>query len=62
LPTMRPTSSLRARERDKKVKWLRKLRERIQHFSLALRPQMVRAMWVRDFVKKETQRLEELAV
>ena len=50
---MRPASSLRSRERDKKIKWLRKLRERIQHFSLALRPQMVRAMWVRDFVQEE---------
>jgi len=48
-----PRSAIIARERDKKIAWLRKLRERIQHFSLALRPQTVRAMWVGDIVKKE---------
>jgi len=59
---MRPKGILRQHERDKKVNWLRQLREELQHFSLALRPQTVRMIWVRDFVKKEAQRSEVLAV
>jgi len=62
LPTIRPRTGMRARERDKKIEWLRGLRERLQHFSLALRPQMIRAMWVKDLVKKEAQRSEVLSV
>ncbi|KPV63530.1 MAG: hypothetical protein AOA66_0807 [Candidatus Bathyarchaeota archaeon BA2] len=54
MPNLRPKTSLHARERDKKVKWLRQLRKKLQHFSLTLRPQMIRAIWVRDIVKKET--------
>jgi len=53
LPTMRPRTSLRSLERDRKVKWLRELREKLQHFSIVLRPQTIRMMWVRDVVKKE---------
>jgi len=53
VPTMRPKTSLRSRERDKKVKWLRQLRQKLQHFSLALRPQTIRAIWVKDIVEKE---------
>jgi len=49
-----PRSAITARERDRKIKWLRKLRERIQYFSVALRPQRVRMMWVNDLAKKET--------
>jgi len=43
--TMRPQN--RNVERDKKITWLRKLRERTQHLSIGFRPQMVRAMWMR---------------
>jgi hypothetical protein len=50
---VRPKSGLRARERDKKVKWLRQIREKLQHFSVPLRPITVRMMYVRDVVKKE---------
>jgi hypothetical protein len=53
LQTVRPKSGLRARERDKKVKWLRQIREKLQHFSVPLRPITVRMMYVRDVVKKE---------
>jgi hypothetical protein len=52
---MRPKSGLRARERDKKVKWLRQVREKLQHFSVPLRPITIRMMYVRDVVKKEEQ-------
>jgi len=48
-----PRSAITSKERDKKIAWLRKLREKVQYFSLALRPQTVRAMWARDIVKKE---------
>jgi hypothetical protein len=41
---MRPQN--RNLERDKKIIWLRKLRERTQHLSIALRPQIVRTMWM----------------
>jgi hypothetical protein len=61
LPTIRPKGSLRQRERDKKIQWLRQLREKLQHFSLALRPQTIRMIWVKDIVKKEAQRTEVLA-
>jgi nitrous oxide reductase accessory protein NosL len=50
---MRPKSSLRAKERDKKVKWLREIREKLQHFSVPLRPITIRMMYVRDVVQKE---------
>ena len=53
LPAKMPRSAATARERDKKITWLRGLREKVQYFSLALRPQTVRAMWVGDIVKKE---------
>lgn len=33
-------------ERNKKIIWLRKLRERTQHLSIAFRPQIVRTMWM----------------
>ena len=53
MPAKLPRTAITARERDKKIKWLRTLRERIQYFSIALRPQRVRMMWVNDLVKKE---------
>jgi len=34
-------------ERTKKLKWMRQLRDRTQHLSLVLRPQMVRTIWMR---------------
>jgi len=54
MPGMMPRGSVTARERDKKIRWLRKLRERIQYFSVTLRPQRVRMMWVKDLAKEET--------
>jgi len=42
---MRPQN--RNVERDKKIIWLRELRERSQHLSIAFRPQAVRSMWMR---------------
>lgn len=62
MPTMRPKTGMRARERDKKTKWLRKLRQRLQHFSLVLRPQTIRAIWVKDFVLKEAEQSKVSAV
>ncbi len=42
------TMSLKNRaERIRKQIWLRELRERTQHRSIVLRPQTVRAMWMR---------------
>jgi len=33
-------------EREKKIIWLRDLRKRTQHLSIALRPQTVNALWM----------------
>ena len=41
------------RERDKKIMWLRTLREKTQHYSVVPRPQRVRIMWVTDISKRE---------
>ena len=49
-----PVSAVNAKERDKKIRWLRKHRERVQYFSVVLRPQRVRMMWVQDLAKEET--------
>jgi hypothetical protein len=49
-----PSNAITARERDKKIKWLREHREKTQYFSVALRPQRVRMMWVNDLAEKET--------
>ena len=54
LPAKMPRSAITARERDKKIKWLRKHREKTQYLSIALRPQRVRMMWVNDLAKEET--------
>jgi hypothetical protein len=48
-----PRSAITARERDKKIKWLRKFREKVQFFSVVPRPQRVRMMWVKDLDKEE---------
>jgi hypothetical protein len=48
-----PRSAVNAKERDKKIKWLREVRERVGYFSIVLRPQRVRMMWVNDLAKKE---------
>jgi hypothetical protein len=50
---MRPKSHLRAQERERKQKWYRQVMEKLQHLSIAIRPQTIRAIWVRDVVKKE---------
>jgi len=50
---MRPKTHLRARERERKQKWYVQVMGKLQHLSLAMRPQTIRALWVRDVVKKE---------
>jgi hypothetical protein len=54
MPSKLPRSAVTARERDKKITWLREVRERVSYFSVALRPQRVRMMWVNDLAKEET--------
>jgi len=46
-------SAITARERDKKIKWLRKHRESVQYLSVVPRPQRVRMMWVNDLEKEK---------
>ena len=50
---MRPKTHLRARERERKQKWYMQVMKKLQHLSIAMRPQTIRALWVRDVVKKE---------
>ena len=50
---MRPKSNIRARERERKQKWYMQLMQKLQHLSITIRPQTIRALWVRDVVKKE---------
>jgi len=54
MPAKMPRNAITARERDKKIMWLREVRERVSYFSVALRPQRVRMMWVNDLDKEET--------
>ena len=42
-------------ERNKKIIWLRKLRERTQHLSIAFRPQMVRTIWMKHSHKVDVK-------
>jgi len=53
------TSAITARERDKKIKWLRKHREKVQYFSVVPRPQRVRMLWVKDLAKEDALAKEE---
>ena len=46
-------------ETTKKLRWLRQLRDRTQHLSLVLRPQMVRAIWMRFANKNDASILVE---
>lgn len=46
-------NAITQRERDKKIMWLRKLREKTQYYSVVPRPQRVRMMWVTDLTKEE---------
>jgi len=51
---MRPRD--RNLERNKKIIWMRTLRERTQNLSVAFRPQMVRSMWmVREALMRSTR-------
>jgi hypothetical protein len=52
---MRPKTQLRAQERERKQKWYMKEMGKLQHLSIAMRPQAIRALWVRDVVKKEEE-------
>jgi hypothetical protein len=52
---MRPKTHLRAREREKKQKWYMQVMGELQHLSITMRPQTIRALWVRDVVKKEKE-------
>jgi hypothetical protein len=52
---MRPKTHLRAQEREKKQKWYMQEMEKLQHLSIAMRPQTIRALWVRDVVHKEKE-------
>ena len=51
----RPKTHLRAQERERKQKWYMQVMENLQHLSIAMRPQAIRALWVRDVVKKEEE-------
>ena len=46
-----PKNAVNARERDMKIKWLRKHREIVGYLSVAPRPQRVRMLWVNDLEK-----------
>ena len=46
-------SAVNARDRDEKIKWLRRHRERVQYLSVVPRPQRVRMMWISDHKKEE---------
>jgi len=48
-----PKSAVNARERDRKIKWLRKYRESVQYLSVVPRPQRVRMMWMNDLEKEK---------
>jgi len=52
---MKPKTHLRAQERERKQKWYMKAMGKLQHLSIAMRPQAIRALWVRDVVKKEEE-------
>jgi len=52
---MRPKTQLRVQERERKQKWYMKEMEKLKHLSIAMRPQAIRALWVRDVVKKEEE-------
>ena len=52
---MRPKTQLRAQERERKQKWYMQVMGELQHLSIAMRPQAIRALWVRDVVKKEKE-------
>jgi hypothetical protein len=49
---MRPKTHLRAQERESKQKWYMQVMGNLQHLSIVMRPQAIRALWVRDVVKK----------
>jgi hypothetical protein len=44
---------LRAQERERKQRWYGQAMEKLQHLSVAIRPQTIRAMWVKDVVNKK---------
>jgi len=44
---------MRAQEREIKQKWYLQEMGKLQHLSIAMRPQAIRALWVRDVIKKE---------
>ena len=46
-------SAVNARERDRKIRWLRKHRESVQYLSIVPRPQRVRMLWVNDLEKEK---------
>jgi len=50
--TSKSKNLLRAQERERKQKWYGQVMGKLQHLSVAIRPQTIRAMWVRDVVNK----------
>jgi hypothetical protein len=52
---MRPKTQMRVQERERKQKWYMKEMEKLKHLSISMRPQAIRALWVRDVVKKEEE-------
>jgi hypothetical protein len=44
---------LRAQERERKQRWYGQVMEKLQYLSVAIRPQTIRAMWVKDVVNKK---------
>jgi hypothetical protein len=49
----RSKNLLRAQERERKQRWYGQVMGKLQHLSVAIRPQTIRAMWVRDVVNKK---------
>jgi len=53
MKTTKSTNLLRAREREMKQKWYGQLMRRLQYLSVAIRPQTIRAMYIKDVANKK---------
>jgi hypothetical protein len=53
ISTTRSRNILRAKERETKQKWYGQLMGKLQHLSVAIRPQTIRAMYIKDVVNKK---------
>ena len=53
ITTTKSKNLLRAQERERKQRWYGQVMEKLQYLSVAIRPQTIRAMWVKDVVNKK---------